>query len=413
MRILLLIIQFPPDVNSTGLLMSQIADGLQHRGHEVSVITTFPHYEKFQVWEEYRGKLYERSHFNGFDVLRLFVYASGSKQNMLRRLASYLSFNALATTAGVLSREEFDVILCTNGSFFTGVSSSVIGRRHGIPFVYNVQDLYPETPIKAGQLNNGPAVKVLRKIERFMYAQAAQVTVISPSFRESLLSKGVPDDRITVIPNFVDTEFIRPLAKDNVFSQRHGLADKFVVSHAGNLGFAYDLDTMLDAAALLRSEDDILFLIVGDGVAKPDLERKAEELQLSNVRFMPFQPYAELPWLRAASDVQVSLNKATSADHSLPSKVYEIMASGRPLLASASVGSDVWNLAKTTGCGISVVPEEPEQLTEAVLTLYQDPELRHAMGERGRQHAQQNYSKEVIVDRYDELLQRVAAMPDP
>lgn len=272
-----------------------------------------------------------------------------------------------------------------------------------------MEDLYPETPVKAGQLRNRRAIAILEKIEGFMYRQAAHITVISPSFRHSLLGKRVPAEKISVIPNFVDTDFIRPLPKENDSSRRHGLADRFVISHAGNLGYAYDLDTMLDAAALLASERDILFLIVGDGEAKPNLERKAQALGLNNVRFMPFQPYEDLPWLRAASDVQVSLNKKTSAGHSLPSKVYEIMASGRPLLASADKNSDVWNLVEATQCGICVEPEDAEQLVEAILTLYRNPSLRNAMAQRGREHAEQNYSKQVVISRYHELLQQVAA----
>lgn len=408
MRILLLIIQFPPDVNSTGLLMAQVCEGLMAYGHEVSVITTFPHYEKFRVWDEYRGKLAERSQYKGMDVLRLYVYTSGSKQRMIRRLLSYLSFNALAAIAGLLSRRSFDVILCTNGSFFTGISASIIGRPRGIPFIYNVQDLYPETPVKAGQLRNRQAIAILEKLERFMYRKATHITVISPSFRDNVLAKGVPAEKVFVIPNFVDTDFIQPLPKVNDFSQRYGLADKFVITHAGNLGYVYDLDTLLDAAALLAPQKDILFLIVGDGVAKPDLERKAQALKLENVRFLPFQPHESLPWLRASCDVQVSLYKKGSANYSMPSKVYEIMASGRPLLASADVNSDVWKLVEATHCGICVEPEDAEQLAEAILTLYRDPSLRNAMAQQGRQYAEQSYSKQVVVSRYHELLQQIA-----
>jgi colanic acid biosynthesis glycosyl transferase WcaI len=409
MRILLMIVQYPPDVNSTGLLMAQVAEGLRDCGHEVSVVTSFPHYEKFRIWPEYRGKLAQRAQDNGIDVTRLYVYASGSKQRMLHRLLSYLSFNALATVAGLFSRRTYDLILCTNGSFFTGIAASIIGLAHGIPFVYNVQDLYPDVPVRAGQLRNRHAIAALASIERRMYRAAAHVTVIAPSFRDNLLGKGVPAQKVSVIPNFVDTEFIRPLPKVNDFSQQHGLADRFVVSHAGNLGFVYDLRTLLEAAALLAAERDILFLIVGDGVAKPDLKRKAQQLNLRNVRFMPFQPSASLPWLRAASDVQVSLYKRGSANASLPSKIYEIMASGRPLLASADRESEVWRLVGDTQCGVCVEPEDAGQLAQAILTLYRDPALREAMSRRGRQHAVQSYSRQVVVDRYHDLFQRIAA----
>ena len=407
MRILLIIVQFPPDVNSTGLLMRQVCEGLVDEGHEVSVITTFPHYEKFKVWDQYRRKVAQHSELNGMDVLRLSVFTPGQKHRIVNRLATSVSFNALATVANLLSRKAYDVILCPNGSFFTGLSAYFGGK--GIPFVYNVQDLYPETFFRAGLLRNRPAVAALKKIERFMYNRAAHITVIAPSFRRSLVAQGIPADKISVIPNFVDGDFIRPLARENDFSGAHDLNDRFVVTHSGNVGYPCDLETLLDTALVLASQEDILFLIVGDGVAKPDVERKAQELGLANVRFLPFQPVDSLPWLRASSDVQVSLYQRGSARYSMPSKIYEIMASGRPLLASAEANSDVANLVEDTQCGLCVEPERPLHLAGAILRLYHDARLREAMGRCGRKHAEENYSKQSVVARYHELLQRVVA----
>jgi colanic acid biosynthesis glycosyl transferase WcaI len=408
MRILLLIIQFPPDVNSTGLLMDQVCEELRTYGHEVSVITSFPHYAQFRVWDEYRGKLFEQDQHKGMPVLRLAVYASGTKQKMLHRLANYLSFNALATVAMLVSRRSYDVVFCTNGSFFTGVAAFLYGLVHGTPFVYNVQDLYPETPAQAGQLKNSMSVIILQQIACFMYHQAAHISVITPAFQDYISAQGVPAQKTSVIPNFVNTEFIRPLPKDNDFSRRYNLATKFVISHAGNIGYVYDLETMLEAAARLVAYDDILFLIVGDGVAKPALERKAQAMQLPNVRFLPFQPHEDVPWLRAASDLQVSLYKYGSAKNSMPSKVYEIMASGRPMLASAEPGSDVRHLIDTTACGLCVDPQNADQLVAAIRTLYHNPDLCTAMAARGRSHAEQRFSRQVVARQYHDLLTQVA-----
>lgn len=406
MRILLPIIQFPPDVNPTGLLMAQLCDGLAARGHEVSVITAFPHYENFRVWDEYRGKLVEHGRYGDMDVMRLYVYAPG-KKSMVNRLMSYVSYNALATVAGALSRHQWDVILCPNGSFFSGITAWLLDKMKSAPFIYNVQDLYPDVPVRAGQLRNPYAIAALRSMEQFMYRKAAHITVITPAIRENLLAKGVPTDKMTVIPNFVDTDFIRPLAKDNDFARAHGLADKFVVTYAGSLGYVYDLETLLDAASLLSSQKDMLFLIVGHGVAKTELEKKARELKLANVRFMPFQPRESLPWLRASSDVQVSLYKNGAANDSFPSKIYEIMASGRPLLASSDGDSGVATLVKTAECGLCVKPGDTEHLAEAILDLYRNPALRETMGRRGRRYAEENHSKQVVIDRYHDLLQRI------
>jgi colanic acid biosynthesis glycosyl transferase WcaI len=342
-------------------------------------------------------------------VIRTWVFADGQKERMTHRLVSYLSFNALATVAGLLERRHFDVILAPNASFFTGASAFVCGAARRIPFVYNVQDLYPATFVAAGQLRNRPAIAALERIERTMYRLAAHVSVITPCFRDHLVGLGVPEGKVSVIPNFVDTDFIRPLPRDNAFGRRHGLEGRFVVTHAGNMGYVYDLDTMLEAAALLADLPEVLFLIVGDGVAKPALQRRAENLGLDNVRFLPFQPLEDLPELRAASDVHVSLYRWGSARYSMPSKVYEIMSCERPLLASADPGSDVWQLAEGEGFGVCVEPQNPRALADAVRALARDPEMRAQMGRRGRAAAERAYSRQAVGRQYAALLENLVA----
>lgn len=408
MRILLPIIQFPPDVNPTGVLMAQLCEGLADYGHEVSVITAFPHYENFRVWDEFRGKLAQREVFRGMHVLRLYVYAPG-KKSMVNRLMSYLTYNALATAAGAFSRRRWDVILCPNGSFFSGISSWVMQQIKRAPFIYNVQDVYPDVPVRAGQLRNPYAISTLSSVEKFMYRKAAHVTVITEAMADNLRAKGVSEKKMSVIPNFVDTDFIRPLPKDNPFSRRYGLQNKFVVTHAGSLGYVYDLETLLDAAQLLIDEPEIVFLIVGHGVAKESLQARARAMELPNVRFMPFQPREDLPYLRAASDVQVALYKSGAANDSFPSKIYEIMASGRPLLASADAGSSVAQAAEQTQCGVCLKPGDPAGLAEAIRQFYRNRERRSAMGENGRRYAEVHHSKSAAVRSYHALFEKIVA----
>ncbi len=410
MRTLLLILQFPPDVNPTGVLMYDVAQGLVARGHDVSVLTAFPHYEKFRVWEQYRGKVRERTRENNLDVERMYVFANGKKQNMKYRLLSYLSFNALAGLRNLLTRERYDVILCPNGGFFTGVAAYMGGALKRTPFVYNVQDLYPETPVAQGQLTSRRAISGLERIEKFMYRRARHITVITPSFRANLLTeKNVPQNKISVIPNFVNTEFIRPLPKENGFTQKHGLQNKFVVMYAGNLGYVSALDTLLDAAAQLRAERDMIFLIIGDGVERSALETRARALQLDNVRFMDYQPRENLPAMRAAADVQLSLYRAGAARYSMPSKVYEIMASGRPVMASAEQDSDVARLIRETECGMCVEPQDASALVDALLRLKRDDACRAQMSRNGRLAAETRFSLDTVVKQYDALLRDVVS----
>ena len=326
---------------------------------------------------------------------------------MLHRLASYLSFNALATLAGLLRRPAYDVILAPNGSFFTGIAAALIGVAHGCPFVYNVQDLYPEVPVSAGQLTNPYAIAGLARLEGLMYRAAAHISVIAPSFHANLLAKGVPASKLALIPNFVDTAFIRPLPRRNAFSQAHGLDARFVVSYAGNLGYVYDLHSVLEAAALLAPHPDILFLIVGDGVSKPELEQRASTLGLTNVRFLPFQPLEQLPQMRATADIQLSPHRPGTTGYSLPSKLYEVMASARPLLVAADADSDVARLVEAAGCGLSLPPGDPARLADAILALRADPARRASMGAAGRRYAEQHLSPQVVIDQYHDLLTNV------
>ena len=403
-RILIISNHYPPDVNPSGKLMQQLATGLRELGHSVDVLTSFPHYEAFRVEPAYRGRLLTHTREGAGRVTRVWAFASGHKQRMLHRLTNYLSFNALAAVAASFSARRYDVVLANSGSFFTGITGWLLRLLRRTPFIYNVQDIYPDVPVRAGQLTNPLAIRTLERIERFMYRKAAHITVISNEQRATLLRKGVPARRITVIPNFVDTAFIRPLPKHNEVSRRLDLHTRFVVAHAGNLGYAYDFDSMLQAAAELRGEAGILFLIVGDGVRREELAARVRQDGLSTVRMLPFQPEVDLPWLRAAVDVQLALYARGAAQSSLPSKIYEIMASGRPAIAGAERGTDLCKLVESTGCGICVPPEDPAKLVAAVRRLHADEAYATLLGQRGRAAAVRSFSREAAVATYAQLL---------
>jgi colanic acid biosynthesis glycosyl transferase WcaI len=246
-------------------------------------------------------------------------------------------------------------------------------------------------------------------MERFMYDRSSCVTVIAPSFKRNLEQKGVDGEKITVIPNFVDTDFIRPLPRNNAFSSGQDLDGRVSVGYAGNLGYVSQLETLLEAAKILEGRSRMRFLIVGEGVAKPGLEADAKRLMLTNTTFLPFQPRSSLPEMRAAMDIHVSLYRRGASSDSLPSKTYEIMASGRPMVLAADPGSDVWNLVETTGCGVCIEPGDPKALAESLLRLEADPEKRNEMGRLGRIAAEASYSRSAAVTSYERLLQALAA----
>lgn len=410
MRILLLTLYFKPDIAANAVIMAELAEELTKLGHHLTVVTSMPHYNDNRIWPDYRGKLYVReSSNNDLDVRRVYLYVPRRKESLLGRLLNYATFNALSGIVGALA-ERYDVVLTSSPPLTNGVAAFLLSRLRGVPYVYNVQDIYPDVAIRLGVLTNPRVIAFFKAIERFVYKKAAAVSVVSEGFRRSLLSKSVRPQKIKVIPNFMDTEFVRPLPRHNGFSSEQGLDDKFVILFAGNIGFSQGLGTVLKTAAKLRNLEDMLFLVVGNGVAKPRLMKYAQELGLENVRFLPFQPHKVIPNMYASSDVcLVPLRRGFTAE-SMPSKVYTITAAGRPLIASVDRNSDIHHFLEEANCGLWVEPEEPEALAEAIRTLYAHPALRQRLGRNGREHVVQHYTRQAVAQQYHELLMTLGGM---
>jgi colanic acid biosynthesis glycosyl transferase WcaI len=266
--------------------------------------------------------------------------------------------------------------------------------------VYNVQDIWPDVAIRAGVLKNEKTIQRLKRMEAYVYRRAAGVAVVSNGFRSNLLEKGVRDEKISVIPNFIDTDFITPQPKLNSFSIKYNIENKFVVLFAGNMGFSQGLESVLDAAKLLKGYSDIEFLMVGNGASRDRAQAYLRELELKNVRFLPYQPQEELSTMYGAADVcLIPLRRGFTAE-SVPSKLLAIMAASRPSIASVDVGSETCNILRRTGSGICVEPENPTALADAILSYYRDPNARMAAGESGRRCVEREFRCSDIADKY-------------
>jgi colanic acid biosynthesis glycosyl transferase WcaI len=383
--------------------MTELAEELVKHGHELTVVTAFPHYAGNVLDEDYRGKLIQREERPGMRILRTYLYTSPKKDRFWVRFLNYVSFNVLSTLVGIFSGPQ-DVILAPSPPLTIGLSAYIIGLLKRIPYVYNVQDINPDVLIKLGILTNPLGIAFSRWLERFVYRQADHITVLSEGFRKNLLAKGVPAKKLTVIPNFIDVDFVCPLPTDNRFREQFDLKGKFVVLYAGNLGHSQNLEHALQAAALLEEEKEIMLVIVGDGSRKPHLQALAEEMGVSNVQFFSFQPREMVPLIYAAADVSLVTLKKDIALDSVPSKAYTIMASGRPILAAVDPGSDAWGLVETANAGICVEPENPAALADAIETFHQQPELRERLGQHGRDYVVAHYTRQVIGQRYHQFL---------
>lgn len=410
-KILFLTLVFPPDSVSTAQIMGELAVDLQAKGHQVTVLTTNPHFnrdpeaELRQPIRNHWGPVLRRSDYHGIPVYHTFMPRKG--KSILLRLLGWTGFHLISAAAGMTTVSRPDVIIAPSPPLTIGVFAWILGKFHGAPFIYNVQEIYPDIAVRLGALRNKRLICLLERLERFVYRKGEKIAVIAPRMRQRLLEKGVPSAKVEVVPNFVDIGDLSPLPKDNDFSRRHGIQGKFVISYAGNIGPAQGLESFIDSAGLLRDETGIHFLMMGDGILRESLKKRVEKLGLDNFTFLPYQPYSTMPRIYAASDICLVPQTVLTGCDAVPSKVYRIMACARPVLATTDPGSDLAHLIKEAGCGETVPPEEASELTDVIYKAYREQARWKEMGQAGRAHVVEHYSRPAVTRQYHDLIQRV------
>jgi colanic acid biosynthesis glycosyl transferase WcaI len=398
---------FKPETVGSGVWIHQLATDLVGLGHQVSVITSFPNYPQRVVFEGYRGRVFMRERMDGVDIVRTYIYASPD-EGMLSRTLNFGSFCASAAIGGLFAPKP-DVIYCVMPPMPLGVSAEFLGFLKSAPVVVNVQDIYPDIAVAVGVLRNPVAIRFFKWMERSIYRHAASIVVIADGFKENIERKGVPEEKIHVVPNWADPDEIRPGPKDNAFRKELGVKDRFTLSYSGSLSFNTDLDPVLGAAEILADEP-FSFVIVGDGVKKTELMRRAQEMRLDNVQFHPFQPLERYPQVLAAADMNLVTLNRQAATSSVPSKMFKMMASERPVLAITMQGNEVHRLVRDARCGLTVPPEDPVKLAEALRYAASNAEEMERMGANARRYLVENHSRQDCVRRIEAVLEKAAAV---
>jgi len=407
-HIVLISLVFRPDNVSTAHVMADLAADLVAAGHRVTVFTTTPHYnqdpgaEILQPRRRYWGRLLQTSDYRGMRVYHAWMPRKG--RSVLLRLTAWVWFHFIGTVAALLLAKRPDVILAPSPPLTVGVSAWVLGTLRSVPFVYNVQEIYPDIAINLGALKNPVLIWAMLALERFVYRRARTITAISPRMRERLVEKGVAPAKVIVIPNFVDLEDLAPRPKDNAFSREFHVHDKFVLSYAGNLGPAQGLKSFVDAADRLRDCPDVRLMLIGDGILADQLRELAAARGLSNLLLVPYQPYSRVPDIYGASDVCVVAQAAATASDAIPSKVYRIMACERPVIAATEPRSDLAQLVTTANAGVVIAPESGDALAAAVRDALANPRAWQARGISGREHVITRYPRATVSRQYDEVL---------
>jgi colanic acid biosynthesis glycosyl transferase WcaI len=355
--------------------------------HEVEVVTGIPNYPRGTFFPGYASHLYRRDVVDGVTVHRVWLYpAMGGG---VKRLLNYLSFT-LTSILGMLRASKPDYIFVESPPLFLSIPACLIAKLRGARTIFSVADLWPDAIAEGGFISKGYAFRRLEQLEAWSYRRADYVNALTEGIREALLTrKSVPARKILFLPNGVDTDRFSPQPEDTELRIRLGLSGKRVILWAGTLGFAHGLENILESARLLASAPDVHFVFVGDGSAKKMLEERAAERQLSNTTFLDPVANRELAaYFSIATAGLASLADIPLHEGARPSKIFPVLASGKPLIFVGR--GEAARLVAESGAGVVIPPNDPSALASAIAELARDPELARSYGANGRRYVEEN-----------------------
>ena len=405
MRVLVVTQYYWPEDFSAGVYIPELAERLAAFGHSVTVITGPPSYPTGRIAAGYNRPLKIETR-RGVRIIRAWFLPSARSGGAVRRGLTALSFSIAALPASLAVHEAPDVILGFSPPIFMSAAAAALARRWNVPWLLNVKDLFTESIRSSGLLGReSRSAAALERLERAIYRDASRVVVNARGFADAMTSMGVARDRVSLIPDWADGDFIRPMSRENDVRREWGLDGAFVVLYSGSLGYSSDLETVVDAAALLRDLPHARVVIVGDGVKKASLESRAAALGLSNVVFRPLQPRARVPEVLAAADVSLVTLSDAGGRVSTQGKLYSLLAAGRPVLAIAPAGNDARRIVDEAACGWGVDAGDSAGAAQVVRAAAAAPSELGAMGERARAAFERSYSLETCARQFEtELL---------
>lgn len=381
----------------------EFARQLVQAGQRVTIVASDLSYLTGQRTTAGRG-LITRQELDGIVVLRAYTYPA-LHRSFAWRIVSFLSFMVISVGAA-LRAGPVDLVMGTSPPIFQAVSAWLVAVLRRRPFLLEVRDLWPDFAIDIGVLRNPVLIALSRWLERFLYRRATHLLVNSPAYRDYLIGKGVPQEKISLIPNGVDPEMFDPEARGERLRAEWRLDGKFVVTYAGALGLANDIPTILRAADRLRDQSEVHFLLVGDGKERANLEAQAHQLGLTNVTFVGSRPKFEMAEVLAASDACLAtLRDIPMFRTTYPNKVFDYMAAGRPTILA--IDGVIRQVIEAAGGGIFVPPGDDAALATAVISLSQDRARSRAMGQAARAYAVEHFNRRQQAAQFAELIERL------
>ncbi|HYG51165.1 MAG TPA: glycosyltransferase family 4 protein [Flavobacteriales bacterium] len=396
----------PPEVGAPQNRIFEFAKQLKKFGHEVTILTAMPNYPKGEIFEEYRGKKTMVEELEGIKIARTSIYATKEKA-FTKRLRNYLSFTFSSLRHGKKLVGPQDVVITESPPLFLGWAGYRLSKKLGAKYVFNVSDLWPESAIKLGVLNNKLFIKASFKLEMWCYKKAHAVTGQTKGIVDNIVARGIPKEKVHLITNGVDTDFFSRSNRDENYRGELGIDNKFSVCYAGIHGIAQGLEVIIQSAEILKEHTGIQFIFFGDGPEKSSLIKLVEDKKLTNVKFMPVQPKSIMPKIIASVDCSlIPLRKLDLFKGALPSKMFEALSSELPIIMA--VEGEAADLITNSGGGINVEPENAQSIANAVLKLSRNKDLCEQLGKNGRKYVMENYSRDTITRRLEKILMEIA-----
>lgn len=403
MHILFITDNFPPEVNAPASRTFEHCREWVKCGQQVTVITCAPNFPKGKVYDGYKNRLYQTEKMDGIRVIRVWSYITAN-EGFVKRILDYVSFMVTAVAAAPTVKAP-DLVISTSPQFFSACAAYLISRMKKKPYVFELRDIWPESIKAVGAMKESFVIRLLERIEIFLYHKAVKIVSVTRSFKENLVARGIDGDKIHVVTNGVDLDRFQPQAKDAELVDTYDLGGKFVAGYIGTHGMAHSLETILDAAQVIKEMpggDDVRFILLGNGARKNAIKTRAESMGLDNVIFIDSVPKAEVVRYWSLLDVSIiHLRKTKLFTTVIPSKLFECMGMGIPVLHG--VMGESADIVEKEGAGLLFEPENSDALCQTLLKLKDDKNLYNNLKNNCLAHAH-HYDRKVLAGK---MLNRV------
>jgi len=404
-RILFFSHYYPPEVNAPASRTSEHARIWARAGHDVTVVTCAPNHPAGRIYPGYANRLFQTEIIDGVRVVRVWTFLAAN-EGFARRTLNYLSYAVFAALAlPRLTRP--DIVISTSPQFFCGLTGLIAKWWKRAPWVLEIRDLWPESIVTVGAMRKGLVIRLLEALERLAYTRATRIVSVTDSFVPHIAARG-GRGKTSVVKNGADLDLFTPATDAGETRRRLGLEGRFVAAYVGTHGMAHDLDTLLNAAALLRDDARIVFLLVGDGAERTRLERRKAELDLGNVMMLGQLPKRAMPGIWSATDASIiHLRRDDLFKKVIPSKLFEAMAMRCPVVLG--VEGEARDLLEEARAGIAITPGSAQELADTVRKLADDRALCARLGDAGHTHVHAHYDRSRLAMRYLEVLETAIA----